>query len=112
MNNSAYHGHVTPAKDLTRLLPGNRREAYEEALKELELDEALGILEENLPHSLPGIESLYTLGDDDESSDLAYGEVYALFRDADLFVTAKSLEHQYLNTLGVTLEEASWVTFG
>lgn len=105
------HGYTVQAAALATLIETDYRDQYETALRDMELGDALILLDANLPGNFPPVRELYALGSEDESEDLLPGIVYAVFEHDKLFEAVRTPAHNNLRLSHINPTESTWTTF-
>jgi len=110
-------GYTVPLKSLRAILPFARHQMFDRLIEQLEdgdidgkeVAEFLSNSEGNPQGWLPPF-SVYRGQVDDDN--MKYGEYYAIFDEADLYVKAETPEHIAMKKLGINPQFSRWSMWG
>lgn len=112
MRNSGCSGYVVPLFDLLKRCDQVKADAIIEATNERDTEAITGMVNAILPEGFPPVESVFILGDDDESAELELHVWYAYWDESDLFELKPRQALYNLRNSNVWPERQNWVTFG
>jgi hypothetical protein len=112
MRNSGASGLVVALFDLRNVIGDENMEKVIEATDNLGAEEITAMVNSFIPKGFPSVESVFVLGDEDESDDLEQHVWYATFEDSELYIRTKTPALHALESVGVNPELRRWVVWG
>lgn len=112
MRNSGASGHVVALFDLRKVIGDENMDKVIAATDTEGTEEITELVNSFIPAGFPLVESVFILGDEDESDDLEQHVWYAYWDDSDLFIQTKTPAMNALESVGVTPEYRRWVVWG
>jgi hypothetical protein len=112
MRNSGASGYVVALFDLKNVIGDENMDKVIAATDTEGCEEITELVNSFLPKGFPLVESVFVLGDEDESEDLEQHVWYAFWDESDLFELKPRPELYALRNSNVWPERKNWVMFG
>lgn len=112
MKNFGCTGHVVALFELLKLCGDENMDKVIAATDTEGVEEIAELVNSVLPEGIPPVESVFILGDEDESEDLERHVWYAHWDESDLFELKPRPELYALRNRGVSPERRNWVVWG
>ena len=112
MQNYANAGWVIPVSEIFTELDSKTVERLTPFIEEHDSTEVEAILDECWPKDYPKFNTVFVMGEEDESEDLTVGEMYIEFAEDELYEKQPTREMKILTAKGIVPVDSKWVTFG